>query len=101
MKEKKERNSKFYLIIGLSLCVVAVIIFICLLIFSYVYPLNDISKDWYLFLILGVGLVIFIVGYIVLRKSNKVRIKEQEIEEGKINDLIKEKFKQFDNDDKE
>lgn len=75
--KKKERTSKPYYISGIILISIALIIFLFLIVFSFLNPIEDISKSYYLFIILGLGIIIFVVAYILLKKANKLRLDEE------------------------
>lgn len=75
--KKKERTSKPYYISGIILICIALIIFLFLIVFSFLNPIEDISKSYYLFIILGLGIIIFVVAYILLKKANKLRLDEE------------------------
>ena len=75
--KKKERTSKPYYISGIILICIALIIFLFLIVFSFLNPIEDISKSYYLFIILGLGIIIFGVAYILLKKANKLRLDEE------------------------
>ena len=74
---KKEKTSKPYYISGIILITISLIIFLFLITFSFLYPIEDISKSYYLFIILGLGIIIFVVAYILLKKANKLRLNEE------------------------
>ncbi len=75
--DKKEKTSKPYYISGIILITISLIIFLFLITFSFLYPIEDISKSYYLFIILGLGIIIFVVAYILLKKGNKLRLNEE------------------------
>lgn len=75
--DKKEKTSKPYYISGIILITTSLIIFLFLITFSFLYPIEDISKSYYLFIILGLGIIIFVVAYILLKKANKLRLNEE------------------------
>ena len=75
--KKKERTSKPYYISGIILISIALIIFLFLIVLSFLNPIEDISKSYYLFIILGLGIIIFVVAYILLKKANKLRLDEE------------------------
>ena len=88
---KKEKNSKTYYIVGSILITIALITFLFLIGFSFFNPIEDISKSYYLFIILGLGIIVFVIAYILLKKANKLRAKEEEKKTKEMIELLNEK----------
>ncbi len=77
MKDKKEKTSKTYYLVGITLISIALAIFLFLIVFTFIQPIEDISKSYYLFIILGLGIIIFVIAYILLKKGNKLKTIEE------------------------
>lgn len=74
MKENKEKTYLKEVVIGFILEFISVALFVVCLILSNYYFLSDLSTSWFLFLILGIGIICFIIGFIFLKKFNKKRL---------------------------
>ena len=92
VKEDKKENSRKYYLIGFSLLAVSMISFIFLIIFVSFNPIVDIASSWYLFLILGIAIIIFIIAYFILKKANKYRIEENNEQTKKMLKDFEDKF---------
>jgi len=101
MKKRKEKTSKFYLTLGLIISLSALFILIGLLIYSYFHPIEEIAKEYYLFILLGIGAIIFIIGYVLLRKSNRLKKEEIKKDDERVKKIIKEKLNLTDEEYKE
>ena len=59
--------------IGFTLTGIALIIILSLLVVSYLNPIQDISSSWYLFVLIGVAIILLVFGVIFLKRSNKYK----------------------------
>ena len=96
---EKEKEFNKELLIGAILAIISLIFFIVCWILTYVSDFKDLSKTWYVFVILGVGIVFFIFSFLILKKGNKKRInyyedKEKKEFEEKMKEYMKKKEKE-------
>ncbi len=89
-KEEKEFNKE--LLIGAIFAIIALILFILCWILTYILDFKDLSKSWYVFLILGLGIASFVLAFIILKKGNKKRVDYYENKEKK---EFEEKMKKY------
>ena len=72
-KEVILKKSNVTLTIGFIFVGVALIIILSLLVVSYLNPIQDIASSWYLFVLIGVAIILLILGVIFLKRSNKYK----------------------------
>lgn len=72
-KEVILKKSNVTMIIGFIFVGVALIIILSLLVVSYLNPIQDIASSWYLFVLIGVAIILLILGVIFLKRSNKYK----------------------------
>lgn len=75
--ENKGTKEKTYLkevVIGIVASIFAIALFVVCIILVNLYPIKELSTSWYLFLLLGLGIVFFLIGFIFLKKFNKKRL---------------------------
>lgn len=89
MKNKEKK----YFTISLILMLIAIIIFLFLLIYVSLYPISDIKQSYWLFILLGVAIIAFIIGFIFLKKGNKIRGKIIEEDSKKAKEDIERIYK--------
>lgn len=96
IENKKEftKSKKFY-ISGFVLVGLSLLAFIGLIIAVTLNPIDDIGSSWYMFVILGLAIVFFIIGYILLRKGNKIRINEVKRDDEETKKIIEQKIKEL------
>lgn len=85
---KKRSNSLN--ITGLILIIISTLIFLFLLIYVSIFPISELNKSIWLFVLLGLAIILFIVGYIFLKKYNKIKKEEVSKENLEINKKIEE-----------
>lgn len=89
MKNKEKK----YFTISLISMLIAIIIFLFLLIYVSLYPIADIKESYWLFILLGAAIIIFIIGFIFLKKGNKIRSKVIEEDSAKAKEDIERIYK--------
>lgn len=72
-KEVILKKSNVTMTIGFIFVGVALIIILSLLVVSYLNPIQDIASSWYLFVLIGVAIILLIFGVIFLKRSNKYK----------------------------
>lgn len=85
----KKRNDILN-ISGLILIILSTLIFLFLLIYVSINPIKELNDSIFLFVLLGVAIILFIIGYILLKKYNKKRKDEIGKENEEINKKIEE-----------
>lgn len=72
-KEVILKKSNVTMTIGFIFVGIALIIILSLLVVSYLIPIQDIASSWYLFVLIGVAIILLIFGVIFLKRSNKYK----------------------------
>ena len=72
-KEVILKKSNVTMTIGFIFVGIALIIILRLLLVSYLNPIQDIASSWYLFVLIGVAIILLIFGVIFLKRSNKYK----------------------------
>lgn len=72
-KEVILKKSNVTMTIGFIFVGIALIIILSLLVVSYLNPIQDIASSWYLFVLIGVAIILLIFGVIFLKRSNKYK----------------------------
>lgn len=72
-KEVILKKSNVTMTIGFIFVGIALIIILSLLVVSYLNPIKDIASSWYLFVLIGVAIILLIFGVIFLKRSNKYK----------------------------
>ena len=72
-KEVILKKSNVTMTIGFIFVGIALIIILSLLVVSYLNPIQDIESSWYLFVLIGVAIILLIFGVIFLKRSNKYK----------------------------
>ena len=72
-KEVILKKSNVTMTIGFTFVGIALIIILSLLVVSYLNPIQDIASSWYLFVLIGVAIILLIFGVIFLKRSNKYK----------------------------
>ena len=72
-KEVILKKSNVTMTIGFIFVGIALIIILSLLLVSYLNPIQDIASSWYLFVLIGVAIILLIFGVIFLKRSNKYK----------------------------
>lgn len=72
-KEVILKKSNVTMTIGFIFVGIALIIILSLLVVSYLNPIQDIASSWYLFVLIGVAIILLIFGIIFLKRSNKYK----------------------------
>ncbi len=96
IKDEKLKKINKYLGIGASFAIIAVIGFITSWALTYCIDLKDLSKNWYIFIILGVSIIFFIISFVILKKWNKKKLdyineKDKEEFNKKMEEYLKKK----------
>ena len=97
MKEKDQiKTFNKNLLIGAITSITSLISFVLCWILTYVLDLNNLKESWYIFLILGIALILFIISMILLKKGNKqkldyLRKKQDEEFNKKMEEYLKKK----------
>ena len=97
MKEKDQiKTFNKNLLIGAITSIISLISFVLCWILTYVLDLNNLKESWYIFLILGIALILFIISMILLKKGNKqkldyLRKKQDEEFNKKMEEYLKKK----------
>lgn len=72
-KEVILKKSNVTMTIGFIFVGIALIIILSLLVVSYLNPIQNIASSWYLFVLIGVAIILLIFGVIFLKRSNKYK----------------------------
>lgn len=72
-KEVILKKSNVTMTIGFIFVGIALIIILSLLVVSYLNPIQDIASSRYLFVLIGVAIILLIFGVIFLKRSNKYK----------------------------
>ena len=72
-KEVILKKSNVTMTIGFIFVGIALIIILSLLVVSYLNPIQDIASSWYLFVLIGVAIILLIFGVIFLKRTNKYK----------------------------
>ncbi len=96
IKDEKIKKINKYLGIGATLAIISVIGFIISWVLTYLIDLSDLSKNWYIFIVLGVSIILFLISFFILRKWNKKKLdyineKDKEEFNKKMEEYLKKK----------
>ncbi len=96
IKDEKLKKINKYLGIGATCAIISVIGFILSWTLTYVLDLSNLSKNWYIFIILGVSIILFLISFFILKKWNKKKLeymneKDKEEFNKKMEEYLKKK----------
>lgn len=62
------------LLIGAITSIISLILFVLCWVLTYILDLSNLKESWYIFLILGIAIILFVISMIVLKKGNKQKL---------------------------